>query len=210
MVRGIHLMMKRMVCVLMACLVLALPTLCLAQETGYETYNDPDGRFSFLYPDDWTLLSKETIDEIMNVATELGDENLAAVVESVKPQLEMVDMVMLMGPDAGTNINVVCQDTGMELSADTLLALSGTLQSQLSAQLEGLSFIEEPSLIDVGDGQALLLQYAYSLAGQDLVGVQAYRSNGSDLYIFTLTTSADLAEGYAETFGFVLGSTQFQ
>lgn len=203
-------MLKRIVSVLTACLLLALPALCLAQEAGYETYTDAAGRFTFLYPEGWTALSKDTIDGIMDVAASLGNEELENLIESVKPQLEAVDMIMLMSPDMSSNVNVVCQDVGMEMTADMLLAVSGTFQSQLSAQLEGLTFPEDPSLIDVGEDQALMIPYAYTLAGQDFIGVQAYRPNGSDLYIYTLTATAAMAETYSEVLGVVIGSTEFQ
>lgn len=203
-------MLKKMVCVLTACLMLALPALCLAQEAGYEIYTHSDGSFSFPYPEDWTLLSKETVDEIMGVASELGDEQLATLVANIKPQLEAVDMVMLMGPDADTNINAICQNAGMELTADVLLALSGTLESQLSSQLDGLSFTEEPAVVDAGSGKALLIKYAYTLAGQDLIGIQAYRPNGADFLVLTLTTTAEKADQYTEVFTYVLNGVEFQ
>lgn len=198
--------MKKLFSLILAVMLLALPMLSLAEETT--TYTDPAERYSFEYPSDWKVLNKDTIDDILGVAGQLGDDRLAALAQQVKPQLEAVDMVMLMSPSMTSNINAVCQPVGMELGDDMLLAMAPQLVSQMKIQMPGFELVEDASTIELPVGNAMLMQYTYAMAGIDMIGVQAYISKGENLYILTLTTVTDSAEADSEIFGYLLGTLQ--
>lgn len=59
-------MTKKLLSLLVAFALLAMPCLTLAEE--YQTYVSEDKSVTFLYPSDWILLSRENIDTIIDAA----------------------------------------------------------------------------------------------------------------------------------------------
>lgn len=199
--------MKKVLSLLAAVLLLVFPALCMAQETV--TYVDPAERYSFDYPADWKLLSKETADGIMDLAADMGDEQLAGLVQTAKEQLETVDMVLLMNSTMDCNINMLCQPVGVELTGDLLLAAAPGFAAGIQSQLAGAELVEEATLIDIPAGQAMLMQLAYSLSGQNLVCTCAYVSKGTDLYVMTQTCHVNAGEQNAQVLSNMLETLRF-
>lgn len=57
--------MRKLFSLFMAVMLLCLPAFAWAEG---ESYADPDGRFTFPCPEGWTVLSKETIEDVLKVA----------------------------------------------------------------------------------------------------------------------------------------------
>jgi len=201
--------MKKILSLLLVLAMLLTPVFALAVE-NYSFYTAPDGSYSFAYPSEWTLLSKDTFDAVLDVAVSMGDENFTTMVENLRPQIEELGIVVLMSADLSSNINVIAQNTGIEVTPELLTALGEMIPAQLTSQLgESVVFPVEPYLVDVGEGrQVLLVEYTFTMMGYDQYGVQASIGNGTVLHTFTLTTSAEQAEGLVEDLGFVVGSLQ--
>lgn len=202
--------MKKLLSMIMAMMMLAMPVLAMAEDAEWSTYTDPNGNYSFNYPTGWTVLDEESIDKIMETADTMGDEQLSAMVQQYAPQIKQSGMVILITDDMTNNVNIVRQDMGMELDDTMMEMLATMLPSQLEAQMEGIEWLADPSYVDLAEGKALLLQYSYELAGVKIVGVQAYAGVGTVLYAFTLTTAGGDVEAAAEDFGFMLGSAQLK
>ena len=202
-------MMKRMLSLVLALMMLILPCASMAEQ-NYKVYSDPAGRFSFCYPFDWTLLSKDTIDELFEIAKTQGDEEYQAVIEQAYPQIEATGMIMLMSEDMTSNINVVLQPVGMEGSPELLMAISDMLCSQLQQSAAGeLEFLNEPYLLDITeDRKVMAIEYVNRVIGMEMYGMQIYETVGTDMMVYTLTT-ADSSFDAAETLGYVVGSTSY-
>ncbi len=205
--------MKKFLCLLTALMLMAVPMLSFAEAPAgdaeeYLTYKDADGRFTFWYPDTWTLLSKDTIDAFITAAEGLGNEQLTAMAQQAKGQIEQLGIIMLMSADYQANINLVCTDAGAAVDVKQLLTGADAIKSQLSGQIEGIEFTSDPQVLEVGNHQALLIEYAYELAGQGFAGAQCYVGAGTNLYVFTLTAPAGSATEYAEALGVVIGGAE--
>lgn len=191
---------------LLLCMILCLPVLAAAEDTQYEWYTDPAGRFSFAYPDTWTLESRDQLESTLDEAEKLDDADYVETLESMRDEISQSDVVMITAPNQSNNINILTQDVGVSLDDDMLLELGRQLQSALSEQLEGMVFPMEPYLLNIGERNVLTAEYTYSVAGYDIYGVQTMHTRGTTLYTITLTSDPENVQTDAEVLGVVLGS----
>ncbi|MBE5803489.1 MAG: DUF1795 domain-containing protein [Clostridiales bacterium] len=200
-------MMKKFFSVFVALVLALLPVVSMAETAEYLTYTHPDGQYSFMYPSNWIVLSEENIEYILTVAAKQGDAQLAQMAETYGPTIRQSGMVILLSETGMTNVNVAFTNVGMRASDEVLLTLAPAMMSQLSTVAENIQFIEEGTIIDLGDKNGMMLEYVYELSGIQMHGIQVYVSGAADMYTFTYTcVDADELEATAEDFGFMLGS----
>ena len=129
-------MIRKLLSLTIALALLLMPCLALAED--YQSYAAGDGSLSFFYPEGWLLLSRENIDSVLDIASEL--EGMADLVETARAQIEQTGVIVLIDETGLNNINLQIQDVGMTLSGDMLLELEPTLQSSISASENPCSF----------------------------------------------------------------------
>ena len=195
-------MTKKLLSLLVAFALLAMPCLTLAEE--YQTYVSEDQSVTFLYPSDWILLSRENIDTIIDAAATV--EEVAELAQTARTQIEQLGIIVLMDATGANNINFQHQNAGVALSGDDL---APSLQSNISSAIGGVSFYD-PELMAIGGTDAMLLQYVYTMAGIDFTGMQVYMPVGTELAICTLTSSAEDISAGAEAVGIIMGSLELQ
>jgi len=197
--------MKKILSLLLAMAMLLTPVLSLAEE-AFNIYTAPDGSYGFAYPADWSVLTLETLDELI-AASE--NEGYKSAMGNLRSQIEELGMIILMSEDMISNINIVPQDTGAEVTNEMVAALEESAIAELTASMEGITFPTQPSMLDLDDGrQALLVQYSVPLFEEySLFGAQAYVGVGNTLFLFTMTSEPDRAEADAQVLGIVIGST---
>ena len=198
-------MTKKLLSLLVAFALLAMPCLTLAEE--YQTYVSEDKSVTFLYPSDWILLSRENIDTIIDAAATV--EEVAELAQTARTQIEQLGIIVLMDATGAKNINFQHQNAGVALSGDDLMNLAPSLQSNISSAIGGVSFYD-PELMAIGGTDAMLLQYVYTMAGIDFTGMQVYMPVGTELAICTLTSSAEDISAGAEAVGIIMGSLELQ
>ena len=198
-------MTRKLLSLLVALALLVMPCLTLAEE--YQTYVSEDESVAFLYPSDWILLSRENIDTIIDAAATV--EDVAELAQIARTQIEQLGIIVLMDATGANNINFQHQNAGVALSGDDLMNLAPSLQSNISASIDGVSFYD-PELMDINGTDAMLLQYTYAVAGIDFTGLQVYLPVGTELAICTLTSSAGDISAGAEAVGIIVGSLEFQ
>lgn len=198
-------MTRKLLSLLVALALLVMPCLTLAEE--YQTYVSEDESVAFLYPSDWILLSRENIDTIIDAAATV--EDVAELAQIARTQIEQLGIIVLMDATGANNINFQHQNAGVALSGDDLMNLAPSLQSNISASIDGVSFYD-PELMDINGTDAMLLQYTYAMAGIDFTGLQVYLPVGTELAICTLTSSAGDISAGAEAVGIIVGSLEFQ
>ena len=198
-------MTRKLLSLLVALALLVMPCLTLAEE--YQTYVSEDESVAFLYPSDWILLSRENIDTIIDAAATV--EDVAELAQIARTQIEQLGIIVLMDATGANNINFQHQNAGVALSGDDLMNLVPSLQSNISASIDGVSFYD-PELMDINGTEAMLLQYTYAMAGIDFTGLQVYLPVGTELAICTLTSSAEDISAGAEAVGIIVGSLEFQ
>lgn len=198
-------MTRKLLSLLVALALLVMPCLTLAEE--YQTYVSEDESVAFLYPSDWILLSRENIDTIIDAAATV--EDVAELAQIARTQIEQLGIIVLMDATGANNINFQHQNAGVALSGDDLMNLAPSLQSNISASIDGVSFYD-PELMDINGTDAMLLQYTYAMAGIDFTGLQVYLPVGTELAICTLTSSAEDISAGAEAVGIIVGSLEFQ
>ncbi len=198
-------MTRKLLSLLVALAMLVMPCLTLAEE--YQTYVSEDESVAFLYPSDWILLSRENIDTIIDAAATV--EDVAELAQIARTQIEQLGIIVLMDATGANNINFQHQNAGVALSGDDLMNLAPSLQSNISASIDGVSFYD-PELMDINGTDAMLLQYTYAMAGIDFTGLQVYLPVGTELAICTLTSSAEDISAGAEAVGIIVGSLELQ
>ena len=204
--------MKKILSVLLALAMLLMPVLSLAEAAAmlaadYTTYTHTDDQYSFMYPNSWTLLNAENVETVLDAISETEDEQLAQMIATYGPQLQQSGMIMLLNETGLTNVNVIAQPVGMRATDEVLLSLAPTVVSQLSSTFEGIEFVNEGVIINLGDKNGLIVEYSYTLAGTEMQGAQVYVSGETDMYIFTYTcAAADEVSATSREFGFMLGT----
>lgn len=113
-------MTKKLLSLLVAFALLAMPCLTLAEE--YQTYVSEDQSVTFLYPSDWILLSRENIDTIIDAAATV--EEVAELAQTARTQIEQLGIIVLMDATGANNINFQHQNAGVALSGDDLMNLA--------------------------------------------------------------------------------------
>jgi len=192
---------------MLLCALLCLPLLAVAEDVQYEWYDDPAGRYSFAYPATWTVVNRENIEAMLDEAELVDDEAFVSVLQSVREQISMSDLVMLVADNMVSNINVMPQEVGMELNEEVLQELGTQLQAALMQQLTGIAYPLEPYLIELETGESVLtVEYTYDIAGYELYGVQTMHTKGTTLYTITLTSDAENVQADVEVLGLMLGS----
>ncbi len=199
-------MMKKWLIWFMAAAMAFLPLMAEAEDAPYLSYVSQDGSISFLYPDTWTLLSQENLDTVLDIAQNM--EELSGLMDTARAQIEQYGMILLMSEDYLSNINLILQNVGAEMTSDLLLAAAPSIQTSISSSISGVSFDSDPEIMDINGRPALLIQYGYVVSGVELFGVQVYMSVGTQLCLCTLTTSVQDASDELEAMGVILGSFQ--
>ena len=197
--------MKRKIISLLLSLLLLVPALALAEGTPYA---DPDGAYSLVCPEGWTLVSRETIDSTLEEAKNAGNDELTATIENAQAAIKEQNIVLMINEDGTANINLVTMNAGVAMTAEDMLAQAEDLKAQLTAALPGLQFTQEPQIVDLEIFQVLETEYTYTLNDTELAGVQCYYDPSGTLYTFTLTSTPAAIGSYAVTLGEVLGSLQ--
>lgn len=197
--------MKKWMSLLLAVMMLVATGLVAAEE-DYQIYQDPQGRFSFAYPSDWVLQNNQEKEQIISEGMEFVDEEFASSVEANVDNEAVNDMIVLVGPNLMSNINLIPQNAGVTVDSEMLNALAPMVVEMLGVQLPGVEFAGEPLELDVNGNPALMLEYSVTISGIAISGVQVYMALGSTLYTATLTTTAESLEADSEILGFILGS----
>ncbi len=206
--------MKKILSVLLALAMLLVPVLSMAEAAEataveYTTYTHTDEKYTFAYPNNWILLTAENVETVLDAISETEDEQLAQMIATYGPQLQQSGMIMLLNETGLTNVNVVAQYVGMRATDDVLLSLAPQVVSELSKAMAGIEFVNEGTIVKLGENTGLMLEYQYTLSGTDMYGVQVYIPGETDMYIFTYTCAAiNELVSTSEEFGFMLGSLQ--
>lgn len=188
--------MRKLVCALMAALLL-LSTLALAEaETGYTGYVNKNNGYTLNYPTGWTLMDKENIDKVMEAAESGAIEGLdGAAVAGYREQMETMDMMMCVAPDGMVNFNVLYQQLPDSYTAGQLVEqlCPATLQ-QLQSTLSDLTVVDSGSVYTAGENEYAMISAQYVLGGMNLALSQLMVCSGTTLYVitFTVTLSEDL------------------
>lgn len=190
--------MKQLTALLLSLTLLLLPVLGMAEMfENYNTYVDPTDSYGFAYPENWLLLSKETIQDTFVNSEELTPE-LRKLIQGLLPQMESMEMVMTVSPDALSNIVMVRQNAGIEITSEILEMQLEAIQTALPQSLPGLEVLQQPERIELGDNPFALMICSYTLDGDAFLSTQAYAASGTYFYTFTLTAPLDDEAAIAE------------
>lgn len=204
--------MKKLLSLLLCLALFAVPALSLAEAAEaveIETYTEENGAYSFNYPSNWTLLSRDSINEVFDAAATMDDDQLKSMVEQARASIEQYGIVMLLAPDYSTNINLVVQTVGTSVAASDLLAMSEQFISQLSGTLQGFQVTGEAAVAAYGDNEYMRFGYEYEVMDRKLSGVQFYACPKTDLAVITYTVSPDEAATYEADLETILASLSF-
>lgn len=177
---------------------------CSALAEGTVTYTHSDPAYSISVPANWTVLSSETLDEVMAAGLEqLDNPNLASYADMVKQQ----GIVVIADETGIDNITIVCQTLGMELDAETLKSMmSATIKTQMEGQL-GTEISFEDGIVTLENGSFYGVTLSYELQGIPVSQKQYYVSLGQELMVLTFThMGSEIDEATATLWETVLGT----
>ena len=203
--------MKKILSVLMVLSLMLLPMAALAEADDYEVYIYEDESAGFAYPNDWLLISREVIEEALEAGYTAGDGGMGDLVAALKPQMEQMDLVMVMSPDTADNINVVRMDVGAETTDEQLLESAIQFQQMMAAIDPEAEFASEPELTQFAEGGrsfAVTMFSSTDTEGTPVMMIQALAAEGTMQYTFTLTlySTDDTALEIIEVMELVLGT----
>lgn len=171
---------------ILAVMLVFVSTAAFASELT--TYANETNGYQIDYPSDWTLLSKDSITEVTDMIANGEIEGLdSATISAYVSQVEQMDMMVALNDD-GTNINLIYQDVGMELSSDMLISMLPQMTAQFESIFSDFAATDAGSAVTLGDNSYVTVSGTYSLTGVSMMMSQYYASAGTTLYIFTITT----------------------
>lgn len=185
--------MKRIIGLCLALVMVMVPMLGMAEDT--QKYEAADGAYSFSYPSSYNVLASNTISSLLDIAVANADEQIITLVEQVRPQIESLGLIILMNNDKQSNISIAPTPMNMEISSEMLLSLVDVFKPMLEGQIPGIEFVGEQEIVQLGEYNALQMQYEYTLADIAFSAAQCYVGIGTDLYVCTVTANAG---NYAE------------
>ena len=214
--------MKKLLSLVLALLMALLPaamglaeetaqpeaTDAVVDDTNWAEYASATQGYAFYYDADaWVVLDKSTVDNALSAAQDSGDQTMQGLISNARTAIEQNDILLLLSSDAQANVNVMCADAGVEISADVLKAMTDTFVAQISAQMTDLQTEDGTGeIVELPAGNALQLIYGYTLSGVHYGGAMYVVAVGTKLYTFTLTAGYDVVTDYAEDVGEMLGS----
>ena len=202
--------MKKLFSLLLCLAMLTLPVLGLAEASTLE-YANENGYYSFAYPDTWTLLSPENVEEIFEAGqTMLKDEALLATLESARTAVEQYGMTMLMAPDYTTNINILAQTIGSSLSASDILSMSSAFITPISDALTDFTILNEAAVLPkFGENELVGFAYSYKMENSELYGAQFYICPKTELIVLTFTCPLGQQDAYTNDLATILSTLSF-
>ena len=194
-------MMKKLLALAMTLMMILCCVPALAATEGYVDYEHPTLGYTLEYPEAWIVLDSANIESAM---TSLQNDPAFAALDlsAAIPQITQLQMTMFID-NYGTNINIVGQDVGQEITAEQFLPMMPMMAAQVTAQLPDAALLDEGSLYEIGDKQYCMLCASYTLNGEALYVFQFYTFSGTTMYLVTLTMNAsvgdmDVIEAYSD------------
>ena len=183
--------MKKMLSILMTLALMLVPFAALAQaEIDFEVYMHPNGSYGFAYPNEWVVISREVIEQAMEDGYTAGDGGIGDLFAALKPQMDQMDLVMVMNLETSDNVNLVCQDAGSHLSDEQLIKNLEEFQKIWAHVDPTTEFVSEPEIMQIVDGgrsYAVLVYRSTDAEGYPVNVVQSITCEGTMQYTFTLT-----------------------
>lgn len=206
--------MKRKGSLLLALLLCVSLLACaqgvLAEEAAveYSTYTNETQGYSIDYPSNWTLLSRGTIDNLMQVLTSGSVPGIdATAFEAYKTQIEGLDAAMMLAAD-GANLSVIGQDLGLEVTNELFIQMIlPTMLEQFPVMYPGIELVDEGSTVTAGEREFVKIAGSLEMMGSKAQVEQYYACIGKTLYILTFTEPGEsVGEDKAEIVQAVLAS----
>lgn len=203
--------MRKLITLLLAVMLLALPVMSLAQETTAETktFTQADGLYTFDYPSTWTTMDRASIDATLELAKTLGDETLTNSLESYKDIMSQMDIAMIMSEDRLCNVVISFQEIGAPLSSEQLLSLAPSLVAQYEVSFSEFEATNPGSTLDVGENSFMLMEYNASSVGQSIQGAAFYIVPDTKLFTIVLTAPGGTIDDYLNDFMSVINTIKF-
>ena len=205
--------MKKILSLLMTLILMLVPFAAFAQTADdIEVYITPEETYGFAYPSDWVVISREIIEQAMEEGYTAGDGGIGDLFAALKPQMDQMDLVMVMNLSTSDNLNLVCQDVGSHLTDEQLLKNMEDFQ-KIWAQLDpDVEFVSEPEMMELVEGgyaYAVLMYKSTDVDGLPINVVQAITCEGTTQYTFTMTmysTDGDAAMEAIDAMDIVLST----
>lgn len=191
--------MRKWLTLLLATIMTLVPALALAEAPAgvtYATYTNESNGYAIDYPENWTLISKETLQSVMGslAGGETSVDGLdSSKLEAYKSQIENMDMVMFVSPDGAVNANVTYQAVPAKLTSDQILSqVCPLVKRQFEGAFQGYKELADPATVTVGDHEFVETAGQYTLSGQSFIMLQAYHCTDSALYTVTYTINSSM------------------
>ena len=186
--------MRKGLSLLIAMLMILVPALAVAEEAAdmtYTTYKNPTNGYAIDYPESWTLVSKETMQSVMDsiAGGETKIDGLdSSKLEAYKAQIESMDMVMFISPDGAVNANVTYQAVPAKIASEQILKqVCPLVKQQFEGVFQNYKEMANPQAVTVGDLEYVETAGQYTLSGAGFIMLQAYYCTDSALYTVTYT-----------------------
>lgn len=153
--------MKKLLSILLVLVMLA-PALALAEGSSVYTH-EQDPYYRCAYPEGWTVLTKETVDTIVDLGAAVNDnEMLASYIDQVKT----MDITMFMSPTMSDFVVIMAQPLGIDMSADQLIPLlQPTFLQQFQAMYPSSRALNDGEVLHKGDNDFAKLAYSLPING---------------------------------------------
>lgn len=183
---------KKWLALLLALTLTLIPAFALAEaaaDEAYAAYSNETNGYTIDYPDDWTLVSKESLQSVLD-ALDSGETVVdgldSSTIKACQSQIENMDMVMFISPDGVVNANVTYQAVSGKVTSDEILShVCPLVKQQFESAYQGYAELTDPAVQTVGDNEFVETAGQYTLSDQSFIILQALCSSDSALYTVT-------------------------
>ena len=191
--------MKRILSILIAALLLALPLAAANAEA--EIYVEANVGYSFEVPEGWMAIDgTNAIAQLDTNSLGHFNEAIITALESLKgfPVVFLYEKVPTNTTFAN-NINVTYQDLGVEFDISELMPMEDAIVEGLKSMFPEIEISYPLSLVSAGDRNVMIIGSEYALNGDRYSLRQVRFAGGTLLYEITLTAlEQDDVESYVE------------
>lgn len=185
-------MKKNLISIVLAAVLAMLPLAGLMEATEYSEYVNESMGFSIYYPDTWYPMDKETIDEMMDMASNGEIPGIdPSMIQPFEAQIKSTDIAMFISEDGAMTYNVTYVDLGAEVTYEDLIAylLPETAKSY-ATMMEDFQIVEAGAIDQAGDNTFAIMAGSYTMNGVTMIMTQLFHLDENVVYMITFTVGA--------------------
>ena len=189
--------MKKTLLLLLAALLALAPVHAASARAAGGTYRNETNGYSIDCPDGWTLISKETVQSVLDAVTS-GEKKVegmdGAAAEAYDAQIRQTDMAVFTSEDGAANANITYMPVPEKYSGGVIIAsVCPVVLQKVKSAYPDYEATAEPQVVKIGGREFVEAAGQYTVSGVKYVMRQAYHCTDSTFYAIGVTVNTAMS-----------------